>query len=60
MISEVWYLRDRSWAFQRVGNFYNLYDANGDFNAEFRSFDAMMEYIEMNKILIRALEKHKK
>lgn len=45
MISEVFYTGDRRWAFQRVGNYWNLYDENGYFHKDFRSFKAMYEYI---------------
>lgn len=49
-ISEVWYLSNRLFAFQRVGTFWNLYDHNGDFIKEFRSFYAMTQYIEESEV----------
>lgn len=46
MISEVFYTGDRRWAFQRVGVYWNLYDYNGDFVREFRSFRKMTLFME--------------
>lgn len=45
-ISEVWYTNNRDWAFQRVGDSWNLYDNNGDFVFSFRSFISLTEYIK--------------
>ena len=45
-ISEVFYTGNDKWAFQRVGNDWNLYDQYGDFVRTFRSFKAMIFYLE--------------
>lgn len=45
MISPVFYTDDRKFAFQKVGDYYRVYDENGDFDREFRSFKTMCEYI---------------
>ena len=45
-ISEVWYLGNRKYAFQKVGMFFELYDKNGNFLKEFRSFVAMTLFME--------------
>lgn len=49
-ISEVFYTTDKEYAFQRVGNTYNLYSKALDYNflKSFRSFKSMMEYIRRN------------
>ena len=44
-ISDVWFLQDHRWAFQRCGNVYSLYDQDGDFVKSFGSFKAMTDYI---------------
>ena len=44
-ISDVWYLGDRAWAFQKVGKYYELYDHNGNFCREFTSFHEMTKFI---------------
>lgn len=49
IISQVFYTYDKRWAFQRVGGHWNLYDSNGDFEREFRSFKSMIEYMEGGK-----------
>lgn len=45
-ISEVWFTGNRDWAFQRVGDSWNLYDNNGDFVFSFRSFVELTAYIK--------------
>lgn len=45
-ISQVFYTEDRKWTFQRVGNEYNLYNQDGDYERSFRSFWKMVEWIK--------------
>lgn len=44
-ISTVWYTNDRWYAFQRVGQWYRLYDHDGAFIKEFRSMMEMENWI---------------
>jgi len=48
-ISDVWYLGSKEWAFQKIGKCYRLYDSNGDFCQEFKSFRAMTDFISGRK-----------
>lgn len=49
-ISEVFYTRDREWAFQKAGKVYLIYDAStGDFVREVRSFKKMQAYINAKR-----------
>lgn len=45
MISPVFWTENRKYAFQFVGGFYRLYNEEGDFVKEFRSFKKMLAYI---------------
>ena len=45
-ISQVFWTADSKFAFQKVGNVWNLYGADGSFRKEFRSFMAMCLFIE--------------
>lgn len=47
-VSEVFYTRERDFAFQRVDGFWLLYDGNGYFVNEFASFQRMINV--MNEI----------
>lgn len=38
---------DKKWAFQRVGRWWNLYQEDGSFVKEFRSFKSMCDYMTM-------------
>ena len=50
-ISEVFYTNDRKFAFQKVGNYWRLYIGwEGSFKAEFRSFVAMNEFIQNERM----------
>lgn len=45
-ISPVFYTADRKWSFQRCGEYYRLYNREGWFVQEFRSFKAMCDYMD--------------
>ena len=45
-ISPVFYTADRKWSFQRCGEYYRLYNREGWFVHEFRSFKAMCDYLD--------------
>lgn len=49
LISEVFWTADKRFAFQRVGYYWNLYECDGSFRTEFRSFWDMQEYIQRRK-----------
>lgn len=46
-ISQVFWTVSRKFAFQKVGGCYRVYNQHGEFVTEFRSFDAMCEYIQI-------------
>lgn len=45
-VSSIWFLNNRRYAFQRVGNYYRLYDNDGAFVKEFRSMLEMENWIK--------------
>lgn len=45
-ISPVFFTIDRKWSFQRCGDFYRLYNRDGWFVQEFRSFKGMCDYMD--------------
>lgn len=44
-VSQVYWTSDRKWAFQRIGNSYNVYNQDGDYEKSFTSFWKMCEWI---------------
>lgn len=47
-ISPVFYTANKRFAFQRIGNVYRLYGADGYFVKEFTSMKTMCDYIAKN------------
>ena len=57
-ISEVFWTSDRQFAFQRAGNYWNLYGADGEFMKDFRSFVALQGFITQERLKKERAEKH--
>lgn len=48
MISQVFYTRSGKWGFQYISGWYRVYNADGNFQTEFRSFREMCDFIALH------------
>lgn len=49
MISPVFWNSSHTFAFQKVGKVYRVYDADGEFIKEFDSFDKLCDFFKLNE-----------